>query len=155
MGSVLGAGAKWERRCDKESYAVRDRGMSWDKRTTIRRPGGAPPTRRAGMNIVYLGADRDEEHGICAGDTFRLLPGAAITIGASELCEVTIQSRELAPIQALVTHLPGRDPRVALVDISGGSGVSVDGRHAALHTIDAGTEFTLGGQFRFRCQPAT
>ena len=135
--------------------------MSWDKRATTRRPGAPEPKRAAGMYIVYLGivgeavsAGVTDAAALRVGDAFRLLPGAAITFGRSELCEVTIPSDQLSRAHALITFLPGSGTELALVDLRSRNGTWVREHQAPVHHVGPGGEFTLAKAFRFRCQPA-
>ncbi len=132
--------------------------VAWDKRATVRR-GDTVEFR--GTYIVYLGLT-DHARSMCigepprlnAGDAFRLLPGAAITFGRSELCEVTIASTHVSRAHALIAFVPGGNNYMALFDLQSRSGSWVGGRNRPLHLISDGSEFSLGKAFRFRCQPA-
>ncbi len=135
--------------------------MSWDKRATTRRQGAPEPERAAGMYIVYLGTVHEaaaagvtDGASLRVGDAFRLLPGAAITFGRSELCEVTIQSDQLSRAHALITFLPGNGTELALVDLQSRNGTWVRDHEAPVHHVGPGAEFILARAFRFRCQPA-
>ena len=113
------------------------------------------------MYVVYLGLT---EHGrsinlaepplLKTGDAFRLLPGAGITFGRSQLCEVTIASEHISNAHALIAFVPGGGSHMALFDLQSRSGTWVEGRNRPLHLIGSGSEFNLGKAFRFRCQPA-
>jgi hypothetical protein len=134
---------------------------SWDKRATQRRQDAPEPRRADGMHIVYLGITDDarqagirEPEGLRVGDAFRLLPGAVITFGRDELCEVTVPSREVSSTHALVSFLPGSQARLLLADLGSDTGTWVGDRRAPVQQLAAGAEFTLGKTFRFRCQPA-
>jgi pSer/pThr/pTyr-binding forkhead associated (FHA) protein len=134
--------------------------MSWDSRATVRRPGNAP-SRGAGMYIVYVGLTEsaegdglDRPTSMRVGDSFRLLPGAAITFGRSELCEVTIPSQQLSRAHALISFVPGNGAELLLVDLGSRNGTWVDGRGAPVQRIQPGAEFTLARAYRFRVQPA-
>jgi pSer/pThr/pTyr-binding forkhead associated (FHA) protein len=134
--------------------------MTWDRKATQRRPGSAPPRREAGMNIVYLGLTEEAAPGdapptLRVGDSFRLLPGHAITLGRSQLCEVSLPSKRLSRAHALVTFMPGSDSRIVLVDLQSRGGTWVAGEAATVSLLAPGAEFTLAGVFRFRCQPAS
>ena len=135
--------------------------MTWDKKATIRRPGAPSPSRPAGMHLVYLGiTDRARLAGAAdvgnpkTGDVFRLLPGSAITVGQSELCEVTIPSESLARLHTLVTFMPGKDAKLVLVDLSADEDSWLAHGGEAVQILEPGSEFALAGTFRFRCQPA-
>lgn len=135
--------------------------MSWDKRATTRRQGAPKPERAAGMYIVYLGIVPEaaasgvtDAASLRVGDAFRLLPGAAITFGRSDLCEVTIPSDQLSRAHALITFLPGSGTELALVDLRSRNGTWMRDHAAPVHHVGPGGEFTLAKSFRFRCQPA-
>jgi pSer/pThr/pTyr-binding forkhead associated (FHA) protein len=134
--------------------------MSWDSKATVRRSGNEP-ARRAGMHVVYLGLTQDAQHqGITeagelrVGDSFRLLPGAAITFGRGHLCEVTIPSEQLSRAHAMISFVPGDEVGLVLVDLRSRNGTWVKDRSASVHHLSSGAEFNLARAFRFRCQPA-
>ena len=113
------------------------------------------------MHIVYLGiTNRARQDGLSdvpnphVGDVFRLLPGSAITVGQSELCEITISSPELSRLHTLVTYMPGEDTKLVLVDLSDSDGTWLEGGGETVQVLAPGSEFVLAGAFRFRCQPA-
>jgi hypothetical protein len=148
-------------RLDRGRGATHNHTVSWDKRATVRRPGNEP-RRQSGVHIVYLGltsdADRDgleQPATLRAGDSFRLLPGAAITFGSSTLCEVTIASPQLSRAHALISFVPGLSAQLVLVDLMSRNGTWVDGRGAPIQRVEIGGEFTLARAYRFRIQPAS
>ncbi len=113
------------------------------------------------MYIVYLGIVPDAARSgvtdgaaLRVGDAFRLLPGAAITFGRSELCEVTIPSDQLSRAHALISFLPGSGTELALIDLRSRNGTWMRDHKAPVHHVGPGGEFTLAKAFRFRCQPA-
>lgn len=129
--------------------------MSWDKRSTVRRPGPSP-RRDKGMYVVYLGQrDTPPPAGapLQVGDAFRLLPGAALCVGKSSVCEITLDAADVEDAHALITFMPG-GVRLVLVDLGSGDGTSVAGRRAPVQLLEAGAEFMVAGRYRFRCQPA-
>jgi pSer/pThr/pTyr-binding forkhead associated (FHA) protein len=135
--------------------------MSWDKRATVRRVSDPPPKRSAGVYLVYLGltenaARRDEPlpASLQVGDVFRLLPGKAITIGRSRLCEVTVDAVSVSSAHALLSFMPDPETRIALIDLDSRTGTKVEGRRAPVHYLEAGGEFVVADAYRFRCQPA-
>lgn len=135
--------------------------MTWDKRATVRRPAETPPKRSSGVYLVYLGLTdkaarrrEPEPASLQVGDVFRLLPGKAITIGRSRLCEVTVEAASVSSAHALVSFMPGDDLRLALVDLDSRTGTKVDGRRAPVQYLEAGGEFVVADAYRFRCQPA-
>ncbi len=132
--------------------------MTWDKRATVRRPGNEA-RRDKGVFIVYLGLTEQaaargvpEPRQLRVGDSFRLLPGAAITLGRSELCEITIDAEQLSRAHALVTFVPGHDAKLMLVDLMSQNGTWVEGRGAPMHELAAGAVFSLAKAYRFRIQ---
>ena len=135
--------------------------MNWDKRATTRRPENKPE-RKAGINIVYVGltaqAERDG-HGrgahIQVGDTFRLLPGSAITLGRSKLCEITVESELLSDAHAIIVFVPGQGVSMMLVDLKTERGTWVAGTSSTVNLVAPGTEFELAQIYRFRIQPAS
>jgi hypothetical protein len=134
--------------------------MSWDKHATAQRPRGSEPPKLMGVNVVYLGVASDaaaagvSDGGSPAmGDVFRLLPGAVITFGRSELCEVTIKSEQLSQAHSLISILPGQEPKLVLADLRSRNGTWVGQRNAPVHMLEVGGEFSLARAFRFRCQP--
>ncbi len=136
--------------------------MFWDKRATQRRPDAPPPDRTAGADIVFLGMSESPLDGAalecCSmkiGDSFHLLPGVALTIGRSELCDVCIRCPHASQAHAMLSFLPGPDFRLALVDMGSRHGTWRGKHRAALHLLDAGDEFSLSNSYRFRCQPAS
>ena len=113
------------------------------------------------MYIVYVGLSDeaakqgvDEPRGLRVGDSFRLLPGSAITFGRSRLCEVTIEDERLSRAHALLSFLPGDESKLMLVDLMSRTGTWVDGRSAPVQTIEPGAELVLAKSYRFRVQPA-
>ncbi|MCA9624990.1 MAG: FHA domain-containing protein [Myxococcales bacterium] len=134
--------------------------MAFDKLATIRR-SSEPPVRRTGAYIVYLGlTPKAAERGLAElpepriGDSFRLLPGAAITFGKSRLCEVTLPTDDLSRAHAMISFVPGDAFQLLLVDLLSKNGTWVEGRSAPLHYLGPGGEFELARCYRFRCQPA-
>ena len=132
----------------------------WDNKATVRRPGNEP-NRKSGVYVVYLGlTDLAAHQGVVepgdlrVGDSFRLLPGAAITFGRSPLCEITIPSDALSRAHAIISFAPGKDVGFVLVDLRSRNGTWVKGRSAPVHHLTPGAEFTLAQAFRFRCQAA-
>jgi len=132
----------------------------WDKRATTRR-AGPPPSARDGIYLVYTGltdrACRDgiaEPASVSLGDAFRLLPGAVIALGRSDLCEVTIDAQVLSRRHAMVTFEPGQQLRLVLVDLKTRTGTWVEGRRAPVQRVEPGQTFELARYFSFRCQPA-
>jgi hypothetical protein len=135
--------------------------MSWDKRATTRRSDAPEPSRQRGVNIVYLGVSENaarEGYGrgatLKVGDSFHLLPGAAITLGSGRLCEVTIESELLSDAHTLVAFVAGDDTTMMLTDLDTERGTWVAGACAKVHFIEPGAEFELAQIYRFRCQPA-
>jgi len=136
--------------------------MSWDKRATTRQASRPSGERTTGMAVVYLGlTDQAAQDGVAdaatlrIGDSFRLLPGAAITFGRDKLCEITIDSLKLEPAHAVVALLAGEPVRLALIDLGSREGTWVHGHVAPVHLLEAGGELVLAQAFRFRCQPAS
>lgn len=134
--------------------------MSWDKRATTRQSGARPADKNRGVNIVYLGLSAYAERegygrgaSLQVGDSFRLLPGAAIVLGSSELCEITIESQRLSPAHALLAFVPGADSTLMLVDLKSEHGTWVRGATDTVHFIEPGDAFELAEIYRFRCQP--
>jgi pSer/pThr/pTyr-binding forkhead associated (FHA) protein len=134
--------------------------MSWDKRATVRRPGNEAKRDR-GMFIVYVGLSPEAvAQGIAdpstlrVGDSFRLLPGSAITLGRSELCEITVDDDALSRAHALVSFVPGPDTKLVLVDLKSQNGTWVGGRGAPVQHIEPGAVFSLAKTYLFRVQPA-
>lgn len=132
----------------------------WDKRATTRR-AGPPPSARDGAYLVYTGlserARRDgieEPASVSLGDAFRLLPGAVIALGRSDLCEVTIDAKSLSRRHAMVSFEPGAEVRLVLVDLNTRTGCWVEGRRAPVQKVAPGQTFELARYFCFRCQPA-
>jgi pSer/pThr/pTyr-binding forkhead associated (FHA) protein len=144
---------------EKRSARQQDgRRVTWDKKATVRR-SAVPPRREAGMNIVYLGLTTeaeasDEPLTLRVGDSFRLLPGHAIALGRSKLCEVSVPSKRVSRAHALVTFMPGSESRIVLVDLQSRTGTWVGEEQAIVQLLSPGAEFTLARVFRFRCQPA-
>jgi pSer/pThr/pTyr-binding forkhead associated (FHA) protein len=113
------------------------------------------------MHIVYLGITQyavavgiEEPINLHIGDAFRLLPGAVITMGRSQLCEITIPCQEVSRAHALVSFLPGSQARLALVDLGSREGTWVGEQSSPVQQLSAGAEFSIAKAFRFRCQPA-
>ncbi|MEM1030830.1 MAG: FHA domain-containing protein [Myxococcota bacterium] len=136
----------------------------WDKRATERRKGSASPRARDGVYLVYVGLsdharahDTVEPATVALGDAFRLLPGAVIAVGRSELCEVTIDAPCLASHHALLTFAPGGPQTLdlLLIDLDTATGSWVEGRRAPVQRLHLGQTFELGRTFCFRCQSAT
>ena len=132
----------------------------WDKKATVRRPGNEPH-RRSGVYVVYLGLTDLAVHQSVAepedlrvGDSFRLLPGAAITFGRGRLCEITIGSEALSRAHAMISFAPGDDVGLVLVDLRSRNGTWVEGPSAPVHHLLPGSDFALAQTFRFRCQAA-
>ena len=136
--------------------------MNWDKRGTQRRPDAPAPKRELGADIIFVGEMSDERKsrpnasgGLKVGDSIRILPGSAICIGRSHLCEIVIDSTDIAKAHALVTFLPGPDFELALIDLGSQTGTAVGRRTAPVHTLQPGDDFNLAKRFRFRCQPVS
>ncbi len=136
--------------------------MFWDKRATQRRPDAPPPDRTAGADLVFLGMAESALSGasldavpVKIGDSFHLLPGVALTIGRSELCDVCIRCPHVSQAHALLTFLPGPEFTLALVDMGSRQGTWRGKHRAALHVLAAGDELCLSASYRFRCQPAS
>lgn len=132
--------------------------MSWDKRATVRRPGNEA-RRDKGVFIVYLGLTEQaqargvpEPRSLRVGDSFRLLPGAAITLGRSELCEITVDTEQLSRAHALISFVPGPEPKLMLVDLLSRNGTWVEGNGAPAQSLDPGAVFSLAQAYRFRVQ---
>src|SRR5262245_51928575 len=113
------------------------------------------------MHIVYLGLTAEaaaegvrEPNSLRVGDAFRLLPGAVITFGRSDLCEITISCSSVSRAHAMVSFLPGSSTQIALVDLNSRRGTYVGERMAPVQQLAAGAEFAIANAFRFRCQLA-
>jgi len=136
--------------------------MNWDKRTTQRRPDAPPPRRSDGVDVIYLGLDKRAAHGtpqdaagMQVGHSIRMMPGAALTFGRSERCDICIPSSRLSPAHALLAFLPGPDFELMLLDLETATGTWIGRRNAPLHTLGPGAELSLAQTFRFRCQPVS
>jgi protein-tyrosine phosphatase len=123
----------------------------------ISQSGLAPFSRPGAATIVYLGLEQEaavagvtDGSPLREGDVFHVMPSRGVAMGRGHECDISVPSRQLSRVHALLAFAPVAQGKLVLVDLDSLNGTWVGESQKKVHFLALGEEFALAKAYRFR-----